>query len=201
MNAIQALRPDEIGLHLTTPLFRATVARIIERYKIQRIIESGTNDGTGSTAIFAQTGLPVDTIELKTKHAEAAKANLAAYPNVRLHHGNSTHRDLTDPVYGGESLPEMILPGLLENAGPGTLIFLDSHWMQGFDEFRMVYYWWRRRGFAPGEIILFMDDATNRKHSQSVHFLQRPQHGKHFVVNMAERWAWTDFSTRSDEED
>jgi predicted O-methyltransferase YrrM len=69
--------------------FENTVNEIVKKYKIKRIVETGTYLGTGSTMIFAKTDLPVISMECVLDNVKAARKNLAAYPNVTVHHALS----------------------------------------------------------------------------------------------------------------
>lgn len=95
---------------------RELCRRIIRFLKPDLIVETGTHRGT-TTAFLAEFGAPVISIESDPKFFAFAKARLAAFANVTLHHGKS---------HG-------VLAGLLRDAKPQALFaYLDAHWEDEF---------------------------------------------------------------------
>lgn len=56
-------------------IFRFTINELISYFDIEEILETGTYLGTGSTQIFAETRLPVTTIECNILHYQQALIN------------------------------------------------------------------------------------------------------------------------------
>jgi len=81
------------GIELNNPFFAEAVKKIIEEKEIEEIIETGTYQGTGSTLVFAKTGLPVKTIEVRRDFYETSKQNLQKYKNVELFNALSLRLD------------------------------------------------------------------------------------------------------------
>ncbi len=81
-------------VELNNPHFAQAVLDILKNNKdIEEIIETGTHNGTGSTKIFAKTGLPVKTIEVQRAHHDNAKENLKDFDNVEFFLGLSLPYD------------------------------------------------------------------------------------------------------------
>ncbi|MFA4889650.1 MAG: hypothetical protein WC628_08785 [Candidatus Omnitrophota bacterium] len=76
----------------TDSAFKPMVERLIAKYNIEEIVETGTYFGRGSSLIFAKTNLPVFSIECNARHVAIAKQNLKDYPNVSIFHGYSLRR-------------------------------------------------------------------------------------------------------------
>ena len=87
------------------------VRQIIWKCGIKQIVETGTFRGT-TTEWFAQFGVPVISIESHRPTHEFAHRRLAKYKNVLALRGDST----------------AVLPEILLNARPPTLLYLDAHW-------------------------------------------------------------------------
>jgi len=87
------------------------IRRLIKKYKIKSIIETGTYLGD-TTARFAELAEEVHTIEIKQEFFAQAQVNLKGYDNVKMYLGNS---------------PE-ILNTILPSVKPPVLFYLDAHW-------------------------------------------------------------------------
>lgn len=68
---------------------RSFIAGLIERHRIEHIVETGSYDGLGSSSLLASTGLPFDTIECHAMNFVAAKVNLSSHVNATVHHAYS----------------------------------------------------------------------------------------------------------------
>lgn len=76
-------------IELNNNLFSQAVETVLtENPQIEEIIETGTHRGTGSTVVWAMTGLPVKTIEVQRVFHEEAKRNLQNFSNVELYLGS-----------------------------------------------------------------------------------------------------------------
>jgi len=72
-------------IELNNNFFSNSVKRVLsENQDIEEIIETGTHVGAGSTKIWANTGLPVKTIEVNPEYWTQAIDNLKEFPNVEL---------------------------------------------------------------------------------------------------------------------
>ena len=72
------------GLELNNDFFSKSVELVLSQNpQIEEIIETGTHKGTGSTRIWANTGLPVKTIEVNPHFFADAVINLMDFPNVK----------------------------------------------------------------------------------------------------------------------
>ncbi len=69
--------------------FVETISELITDNNVEHIVESGTSTGQGSTLVFAETGLPVSTIECRRQWVDQAIDNLKDYPNVSIFHAHS----------------------------------------------------------------------------------------------------------------
>lgn len=85
---------ENFAVGLNEPEFVVKVNEIINKYDIQQVIETGTNVGLGSTLVFAETGLPVTTLECALSSYEQAQKNLSDYPNVSILHAHSLDKEL-----------------------------------------------------------------------------------------------------------
>jgi len=77
---------------ITNTTFTNLVNKIVRDYKIEEIVETGTNDGLGSTKILAQTNIPVKTIECNVSRYNVAKNNLAQFKNVQFFNALSLNK-------------------------------------------------------------------------------------------------------------
>lgn len=190
------------NVHLSTELFRQTIADLISKYNIDTVIESGTNDGTGSTAIFAEHNIVVTTIDADGSMVAKARDLYRDNLYISLNHGYTLspehvcplyHRKLTSndnqPAAMDFDLLAEILAGLLPSETP--LIFLDSHWTQGVQEFFVVLRWYMAN---PRPFILVLDDATNLKHKPTLHWLNSFAPNVEYKVH--ERWAIVNFMNK-----
>jgi hypothetical protein len=80
----------------------------------KRFVETGTYLGWTTKAI-ADLGLQVDTIELAQKHFDNAITNFSAYPNVKVHFGDSGR----------------LLPHILSTIDTPAVFWLDGHFSGG----------------------------------------------------------------------
>ncbi len=189
--------------------FAAAVNELVRAYQIEQVIETGTFRGTGSTQVFAKTGLPVHTIECNESHYDVALRNLEKYPNVEVHHGYSLkraemlqglrrerfdgrrmnlHQDVDEyaadfyqrEIDHGE-LPEDLLVKLLN--GKRQLVFLDSAGGIGWLEFKAVL-----AESKSAEVLLMLDDVGHVKHYRSAQRLL--QLGYDFRFSHSGRWGW-----------
>ena len=92
------------------------VAQIVAEAPISAIVETGTYRGT-TTALFAETSLPVFSIEGHPRNFGFARARLARYANVHLYLGDSR-----------EQLRKLILRKLSVFKSDVILFYLDAHW-------------------------------------------------------------------------
>ena len=72
--------------------FSVAVNWLCEHFEFEDIVETGTFMGTGSTTVFARTGIKTTTIECNKQRAEQATQNLSKYPNVTVINGLSMDR-------------------------------------------------------------------------------------------------------------
>lgn len=86
--------------------------KLIDKFKIKRIIETGTYLGW-STKVFCELGLKIDSIEINEEFYNQAKENLN-FKNLNLRLGDSVK----------------ILSDIIEENEENLLIFLDSHWYE-----------------------------------------------------------------------
>lgn len=78
------------GVELNNPHFAKAVSELLEKYKqIEEVIETGTHNGDGSTKVFAETGLPVKTVEVQYAHYVKAKEYLKDFKNVEIFYASS----------------------------------------------------------------------------------------------------------------
>jgi len=87
--------------------------KLIEKFKIKKIIETGTYHGW-STMKLSEFNLPVTTIELSNENYQIAKNNIEQknITNVEVLLGSSPN----------------VLNSILNNNEEGLLLFLDAHW-------------------------------------------------------------------------
>ena len=79
-----------VAIELNNKYFVAAVRKALEENpRIEEIVETGTHKGTGSTQVWAGTGLPVKTIEVSPQYHAEAKQNLKVFNNVQLFLGSS----------------------------------------------------------------------------------------------------------------
>ena len=76
-------------INLNSNLFEKVIKELLVTYPIDEIIETGTFNGLGSTTVFANTGLPVTSIESCKNNHYSAKTNLKSFNNVTLLYGSS----------------------------------------------------------------------------------------------------------------
>ncbi len=201
-------------VELSTDLeFKKTVDKLIKKYAIEEIIETGIGTGKGSTLIFAKTNLPVCSIECNAKHIAVAKKHLKDYPNVSILHGYSLeHNEMVkfifkDSIYGkklrlkregGSRAPLYYLQEIscsapaedllikLINNDKKQLILLDSSGGIGYLEFKkfMSMSYLKKK-------VLMLDDIQHVKHYRSVQELKKK--GIKFHYSSSKRWIWAKF--------
>lgn len=71
------------------PQHKAFIDMIIAQCQPEQIIETGTYDGLGSTSIFAESGLPVLTMECNAYNYTVSRVHLTRFKNVKVHHAYS----------------------------------------------------------------------------------------------------------------
>jgi hypothetical protein len=104
---------------------------LIEKFKIKRVVETGTYLGW-STRYFKNMNVYVDTIEINKNYLYKAKFNLLSSNNVKFHLGSS-------PV---------VLDKILKKNESNILFFLDAHWDNYWplkDELNVIY----KKGIKP----------------------------------------------------
>jgi hypothetical protein len=199
------------SIQLNNDEFKNTVNEIIDKNKIDEIIETGTFQGDGSTKIFAETNKYVFTIECNYFNWVNSVNNLQNYPNVCAVHGLSMDRnelikgllnedfdiDTTyDSVYPKtfymkEISQQVVVENALDvfvNNDRNQLVFLDSAGGVGQLEFKKVMSY--DKNFLKNKVLM-LDDISHIKHIRSVQFLQE----KKFNVNISKekRFAWCSF--------
>ena len=195
------------------PAFKKTVARLVKRFAIEEIVETGTYLGTGSTLVFAQTGLPVKSVECDAACVAQARKNLKGYPAVSILHGYSLKQSemltfiMRDSIYeknktlareGGcyaplhylgeissRRCPQDILIRLINNK-KRQLILLDSSGGVGYLEFKKVM----SIRYLKNKVLM-LDDVRHVKHYRSVRELRA--RGLRFHSCRSGRWGWVAF--------
>jgi len=193
--------------------FAPTVFRLIRDFDIEQIVETGALFGLGSTLIFAQTGLPVFSIECNPKFVRLARRNLKCYPNVKIIQGYSLSRKkmiefiARDKIYGqkprlkregGRYAPlgymveisqgpgqENLLIRLIDNP-KRQLVLLDSCGGVGYLEFKCFM----STRYLKNKILL-LDDINHVKHYRSLKELKKM--GVTFHRSCSRRWGWARF--------
>jgi hypothetical protein len=105
--------PDAWGPLNGQRIRQGVYAEIVRRIRFQAIVETGTYRGT-TTAYFAQSGLPVYTVEIDPRCFAYASMRFRKYDRVRVHEGDSP-----------EFLKE--LARLPECPRSRVLFYLDAH--------------------------------------------------------------------------
>lgn len=203
------LKKEDIEM-TTRKGFTSTILKLVDDYKIQEILETGTFRGTGSTLIFAKTGLPVTTIECNYGFYQEACRNLAAYKNVKLLHGysllfddmirfiktdtfNGTKPELIKDMPPQEArnfyLNEVSQGNLAENLlekhfkkDIRQLVFLDSAGGMGLLECKKVLQ------LMETPVLLVMDDLNHVKHYRTAIRLKQLGLDLHFSETGS--WGW-----------
>lgn len=202
--------------NLDSQVFSKTVRFLCDTFNVEEVIETGTFDGKGSTTIFAETKLPVVSLESNKGLAETARKHLNAYPNVKILNvlslkksdmkdfivkdnyvfPNWIHRDVNDSSKEKEfytqeinqDVEEDVLRGLIDN-DKRQLIFLDSAGAVGYLEFKEVMKISEER---LSKKVLLMDDVFHIKHFRSIKELEKT--GKNIpYLNIEARFAWYKF--------
>lgn len=87
--------PDlrKYNIHPEREKFKQLLEELIKTHQIDQIVETGSFDGLGSTKVFAETELPVISLECNFVHYITAKQNLNDFPNVKLLNSYSLKKD------------------------------------------------------------------------------------------------------------
>ena len=206
----EASYPTELS---ADPEFKETVEKLVAECNIEEIVETGTYCGTGSTLIFAETKLPVFSIECNAGHVAIAKKNLRNHPNVAVLHGHSLkYREMLEFIYKDtvyEKKPELkreggsrawlyylgeiscrtpaenLLVKLIGN-NKRQLVLLDSSGGVGYLEFQKFM-----RIKHLERKVLMLDDVRHVKHYRSVQELKN--RGVKFHFSDSKRWGWARF--------
>jgi len=200
------------------PEFKDAITSIQSTFHIEEIVETGTNLGLGSTKVFAETGLPVYTLECNPTIFAQAVENLKHYKNVTCINAYSLpYKDMTDFInqdniynsnldimvdgpgdhrtfyhkeLGPFNIKENILPSLINN-NQKQIIFLDSAGGIGYLEYTTVMTCINNN---IGQYkILILDDCLHVKHYRSIMDLEK----RGYVVHKSKsaRWAWIHLTT------
>lgn len=181
-------KPD---VHLHTPKFKRRVEELSKKFEL--VVETGTNDGTGSTKVFADAGFEVYSCDANKDMYDYACEYHASNKNVHLTHAATTKLEHLDPMYlqtlaENNATPERegFLERHIDSFGSNALYFLDSHWTLGFLEFRLLLEHHIRTG---DRMTVLLDDATNLKHKPSLHYLHTTYRLPFQILRTGERWA------------
>lgn len=196
------------------PEFIQLVFWLVGHFKIEEIVETGSFQGLGSTLVFAQTGLPVFSIECNRDLVETSRGNLKGFPNVKILLGYSLPRKemlefiIQDKIYethpelyreGGSYAPleyireisqgrlkQNLLLRLIDNKKK-QLVLLDSCGGIGYLEFKTFM-------SVPHlkNKILILDDIQHVKHYRSFCELKRRKIKLH--LSKSRRWLWASFA-------
>jgi len=115
-------------------------ARLLFRYGIQQIVETGTYKGV-TTEFLASFGLPIHTVEVVPETYESTKDRLAGKKNITCHLGNSAE------------VLAALLPGLPKVP---TLFYADAHWQTYWplrDELKVI-----TKEFPGALAVIIIDD-------------------------------------------
>ncbi len=194
--------------------FSIAVNWLCEHFEFEDIVETGTFMGTGSTTVFARTGIKTTTIECNKQRAEVATNNLSRYPNVTVVNGLSmdrkgsvefilqddhefpwsVKRDVSDQrqerdfytrEINVECPTENVLPLLISNDN-NQLIFLDSAGGMGFYEFKEGLM--QLQGDHLKQKTVIFDDVNHIKHYRSVKLLEDAGYCVNYDWDL--RFAW-----------
>jgi len=95
-NGCVIIKPRKISSYqvgINSASFRDLVNAVIKENSIEEIIETGTNNGMGSTKIFAETGVLTKTIECNVGCFNIAKNNLSKFKNVQFFNALSLNKE------------------------------------------------------------------------------------------------------------
>ena len=95
---------------------RELFVTVADALKPRAIVETGTYRGT-TTALFAQTGLPVYTVEAQSRNFGFAKEQLRGYRNVKMLRCDSR-----------EGLRRILGSALQHKLHEPLFFYLDAHW-------------------------------------------------------------------------
>lgn len=178
------------NVHLNTTAFKEAVEKYVEDFNISTIVETGTNDGTGSTKVFADLGLEVHTCELKRSNYLAANNLFFDNKKVNCYHSFTTSPEDGDFLYRRNLNKNNELPcsfnWLIHISSfinkKETAFFLDTHWTMGFKEFSCVY---KIMEHCDHPWVLMLDDVTNLKHRPTIKYIKQ-----HMSVDILEKERW-----------
>jgi hypothetical protein len=184
-------------INIKSSLFEEEIKKVIAKYSIEQIIETGTNTGVGSTTILSNMNIPVITIECSVSNYNQARLNLFNKTNVTILNGFSLKKeeminfivndkkdhpanimiDTLDPVpfYLTEinfDVPEDLLFPLINNSSK-QLIFLDSAGGIGYIEYLKVMS--LQKDLLKNKVLV-LDDIYHVKHYRSVLDLEQKGH-------------------------
>lgn len=177
------------NVHQESEAFKQEVQKLRALY--DTVVETGTNDGTGSTKIFAEAKYRVITCEVNHDHYEAACLLYKDNPSVRCSHAFSLQKRILDPV----TLKRLSPPPQIQNwlrdrievYKGSALYFLDSHWTVGFQEFKLLLELHMQTDCF---LTILLDDVTNLKHKPSLHYLRTMYTKRYKITHLPnERWA------------
>ncbi len=202
-------RLDRPNVHLETDAFKSEVSRIFKENKVNAVIECGTNDGLGSTKIWAEQGAPVHTCEVRKSNYEKAIENTRHFDNVFCNHAFTTIKTDGDRLLwhelrerGDSPEKDQWLEEQLHKCSESIqkdeslVVFLDSHWTMGMNEFFVLFSFWYFKK-PDYKIILVLDDATNAKHRGSLRYLILFE--EELSIKTKERWAVIELDPRDKE--
>jgi len=208
------MKLNDKSIELNSDEFEETVRNLVSKYSIEEVVETGTYLGTGSTLIFAKTGLPVVSLECVRGNVEVARENLKDYPNVRILHAHSlplpdmldaivemSQREFPDHIRCDHRDPvtfymneisnqadvehEDALWRLLVPKDKRQIVFLDSSGGVGYAEAQLVL-----KKCAGSPKLLMFDDIDHVKHYYTGFMLGK----EGILVNKSSdgrfAWAW-----------
>lgn len=189
-------RRHGLSISLKSDRLAEVVYHLTRVYRVGRIVETGTFDGSGTTMTYAKTGLPVHTCEAHRKRYEEARSRLASFRNVFLSHSFTTREADISPQYrsqlGAEHAPqeEGWLARVLDQSPPGEpiLVSLDSGGDVGMREAEVLTAWIDACK-EPRTVSLILDDIHYQKHMATVPLLET-KYGVD-IYQVDDRWGFT----------
>lgn len=205
------MKLNDKPIELNSDEFRSTVKLLVDSYAIDCIIETGTYLGTGSTMVFAETRLPVVTLECVKENVDKARENLASFPNVTVLHATSlsitemlnaivemSNREYPDNIRCDVTDPtnfyiceidhdvefEDVLGEIIDSTPNRKLVFLDSSGGVGYAEAKFVI-----SKCLGKPVVLMFDDIDHVKHYYTGDLLRSV--GKDVNISGDGRFAWS----------
>ena len=82
----------------SNPEFKAVITQLVEQFRPRGIIETGTNDGRGSTSVFAEFGIPMWTAEICPSLAVDAREHMKKknWEHVQLLEGMTLNKERSE---------------------------------------------------------------------------------------------------------